>query len=60
MNMHWGSYLGGDRITKTCETNVRAPVDAWTHQTRVRPVELLALTAVRRDPGKNTRSFRRC
>ncbi|MER5354618.1 hypothetical protein ABT093_30340 [Kitasatospora sp. NPDC002551] len=35
VNMHWGSYLGGDQITKTCETKVRAPVDAWTHHTDV-------------------------
>ncbi|MFG2844272.1 hypothetical protein ACGF12_14020 [Kitasatospora sp. NPDC048296] len=35
VNMHLGSYLGGDQIVKTCETNVQVPVNAWTHHTDV-------------------------
>ncbi|MEZ0093245.1 hypothetical protein [Streptacidiphilus sp. EB129] len=31
VTMHWGDYVGGDEVVRTCEAGVEAPVDAWTH-----------------------------
>ncbi|MEV4559041.1 hypothetical protein AB0K51_18915 [Kitasatospora sp. NPDC049285] len=35
VNMHLGSYLGGDQITKTCKPDVEEPVNAWTGHTDI-------------------------
>ncbi|WP_345700498.1 hypothetical protein [Kitasatospora terrestris] len=35
VNMHLGSYLGGDVVKKTCEQNVHARINSWTHHTDV-------------------------
>ena len=35
VNMHLGTYFGGDSIAKVCGDNVQGGVDAWTHHTEV-------------------------
>ena len=35
VNMHFGSYLGGDPVARVCGSNVQTGVDAWTHHTDV-------------------------
>lgn len=35
VNMHLGTYLGGDSVAKVCGDNVQTDVDAWTHHTDV-------------------------
>jgi hypothetical protein len=35
VNMHVGTYLGGDSVTVVCGDDVRAGVDAWTHHSDV-------------------------
>ncbi|GAA2836544.1 hypothetical protein ACFQ0M_48665 [Kitasatospora aburaviensis] len=35
VNMHLGSYLGGDQIKKACKSNVEERVDAWTGHTDI-------------------------
>ncbi|SEM14572.1 hypothetical protein [Streptacidiphilus jiangxiensis] len=35
VNMHLGTYFGGDSIAKVCGTNVQSDVDAWTHHTDI-------------------------
>ncbi|MEU9132415.1 hypothetical protein AB0D08_30630 [Kitasatospora sp. NPDC048540] len=35
VNMHLGSYLGGDQITKACKSNVEEPVNDWTGHTDI-------------------------
>ncbi|MEZ0069740.1 hypothetical protein ABIA32_005787 [Streptacidiphilus sp. MAP12-20] len=35
VNMHLGSYWGGDAVTRACEANTQSPVDAWTDHTDV-------------------------
>jgi hypothetical protein len=35
VNMHLGTYVGGDPVARVCGEDVRAGVDAWTHHTDV-------------------------
>jgi hypothetical protein len=35
VNMHLGTYLGGDPVAEVCGDDIRAGVDAWTHHSDV-------------------------
>ncbi|MFI5527380.1 hypothetical protein ACIA8O_02380 [Kitasatospora sp. NPDC051853] len=35
VNMHLGTYLGGDTVKKACKQEVRERVDSWTRHTDV-------------------------
>ncbi|MFJ8039727.1 hypothetical protein ACIRBX_04315 [Kitasatospora sp. NPDC096147] len=35
VNMHLGTYLGGDTVKKTCKEGVQERVDSWTRHTDV-------------------------
>ncbi|WP_042386835.1 hypothetical protein [Streptacidiphilus melanogenes] len=35
VNMHFGTYLGGDAVARVCGDDVQTGVDAWTHHSDV-------------------------